>query len=160
MTAQDGDGPADAAEIAGMTGLEQLRAMLAGRLPAAAIGKTMGFRLIEVEEGRAVFEGTPGPGLLNPLGSVHGGWALTLIDSATGCAVHATLPAGSGYATVETKANFVRPIAADGGAVRCEGQVVSRGRQIATAEARLLSADGKLLAHGSSTLIIFEARRS
>ena len=154
MTLQSGDGSADAAEIAGMTGLEQLRAMIAGRLPAAPIGGTMGFRLVEVGEGMAVFEGTPGPGLLNPLGSVHGGWALTLIDSATGCAVHATLPAGAGYATVETKANFVRPIAADGGAVRCEGQVVSRGRQIATGEARLLSADRKLLAHGTSTLII------
>ena len=94
MTLQSGDGPADGAEIAGMTGLEQLRAMIAGRLPAAPIGRTMGFRLIEVEEGKAAFEGTPGPGLLNPLGSVHGGWALTLIDSATGCAVHATLPAG------------------------------------------------------------------
>ena len=101
-----------------------------------------------------MFEGTPAPNLLNPLGAVHGGWALTLIDSACGCAVHTELDAGVGYTTVETKVNFTRPIAPDGGAVRCEGRVLSRGRQIATAEASLRSADGKLLAHGTSTLII------
>jgi uncharacterized protein (TIGR00369 family) len=153
-------GVARAEEIAGLSGLEMLRAMIAGRIPAAPIAATLGFRLAEVEEGRALFEGEPGPGLLNPLGSVHGGWALTLIDSATGCAVHTTLPAGSGYATVETKVNFARPIAPDGGTVRCEGRVVTRGRQIATAEARLTAADGKILAHGTSTLMILEPRRA
>jgi uncharacterized protein (TIGR00369 family) len=145
-------------EIRGLTGLEMLRAMLAGELPAAPIGGTMGFRLVEVEQGRAVFEGTPSPGLLNPLGAVHGGWALTLIDSACGCAVHTELDAGVGYTTVETKVNFTRPIAPDGGPVRCAGRVLSRGRQIATAEAQLRSAEGKLLAHGTSTLIILAAR--
>jgi uncharacterized protein (TIGR00369 family) len=145
-------------EIKDLSGLEVLQAMLAGKLPAAPIGGTMGFRLIEVEPGRALFEGVPGPNLLNPLGAVHGGWALTLIDSACGCALHAALDAGVGYTTVETKVNFTRPIPPDGGAVRCEGKVLSHGRQIATAEAQLRSADGKLLAHGTSTLIILGRR--
>jgi uncharacterized protein (TIGR00369 family) len=145
-------------QIKDLSGLQMLRAMLAGELPAAPIGGTMGFRLVEVDEGRALFEGTPNPGLLNPLGAVHGGWALTLIDSACGCAVHTELDAGVGYTTVETKVNFTRPIAPDGGPVRCEGLVLSRGRQIATAEAQLRSAEGKLLAHGTSTLIILPAR--
>src|SRR4029453_15724028 len=103
----------------GQSGLEFLRAMIAGELPAAPIGKHIGFRLAEVERGRAVFEGETGPHLLNPLGAVHGGFALTLIDSACGWAVHTELEAGIGYTTVETKVNFVRPIAADGGTIRC-----------------------------------------
>ena len=143
-----------------MTGLEFLRAMMEGRQPAPNMSETLGFRLVEVGEGKAVFAGEPGPGLLNPLGAVHGGWALTLIDSATGCAVHTTLPAGTGYTTVETKVNFTRAIAPDGGPVRCEGRVVTSGRRIATAEARLLSADGKILAHGTSTLMILEPRKA
>ncbi|HYJ81245.1 MAG TPA: PaaI family thioesterase [Allosphingosinicella sp.] len=145
-------------EIAHLTGLEMLQAIISGALPAPPIGATMGFRLVEVEPGRAVFEGRAGPHLLNPLGGVHGGVALTLIDSAAGCAVHTELPAGTGYTTVETKVNFTRPVPPDGSPLRCEGRVVTRGRQIATAEARLLSADGKLLAHGTSTLIILPPR--
>lgn len=145
-------------EMAGLSGLDFLREMIAGRLPAPPIAQTLGFLLVEAEPGRAVFEGVPGPSLLNPLGSVHGGWALTLIDSATGCALHTELPAGFGYTTVETKANFTRAIAPDGGAVRCEGRLVTKGRQIATAEARLLAADGRILAHGTSTLIILAPR--
>src|SRR5688572_359005 len=147
-------------EVAGLSGLEFLRAMIAGRLPAPPMAGTLGFRLVAVEEGMAMFEAEPGPSLLNPLGSVHGGLALTLIDSAAGCAVHTTLPAGTGYTTVETKVNFTRPIAPDGGIVRCEGRIVSRGRRIATAEASLVDAAGKLLAHGTSTLMILEPRRS
>src|ERR671912_291274 len=126
-------------EIEGLSGLEFLQAMIEGRLPAPPIAEGLGFRLAEVEPGRAVFEGTPGPHLLNPLGSVHGGWALALIDSACGCAVHSELEAGVGYTTVETKVNFTRPIDPNAGAVRCEGRVLSRGRQIATAEAYLRS---------------------
>jgi uncharacterized protein (TIGR00369 family) len=147
-------------QVRDLSGLDMLRAMIAGDLPAAPIAEPMSFRLVEVEKGRAVFEGTPGPNLLNPLGAVHGGWALTLIDSACGCAVHTELDPGIGYTTVETKVNFTRPIAPDGGAVRCEGRVLSRGRQIATAEAELRSADGKLLAHGTSTLIILAPRQT
>ena len=145
-------------QIGKLSGLEFLKAMIAGRLPAPPIAEPLGFRLVDVEKGRAVFEGIPGPHLLNPLGSVHGGWALTLIDSAAGCAVHTELDPGTGYTTVETKVNFTRPIDPNGGAVRCEGRVLSRGRQIATAEAHLRSAEGKLLAHGSSTLIILPSR--
>ena len=141
-------------KIAGMPGLEVLRAMAAGQLPGPGMGKTMGFRLVEVDKGRAVFEGIPGPHLLNPLGAVHGGYALTLIDSACGCALHTELDAGVGYTTVETKVNFTRPIAPDGGLVRCEGRVLSRGRTIATADAYLRDGAGRLLAHGTSTLIL------
>jgi len=151
-------GVATPEQVAGLSGLEMLRVMMAGNLPAPTIGRTLGFRLIEVEEGRAVFEGTPGPRLLNPLGAVHGGYALTLIDSAAGCAVHTELAAGVGYTTVETKVNFTRPIDPNGGPIRCEGRVLSRGRTIATAEAFLRSGDGKLLAHGTSTLIILGGR--
>jgi uncharacterized protein (TIGR00369 family) len=151
-------GVATREEIAGLTGLQMLQAMIEGRLPSAPIGATMGFRLVEVGPGRAVFEGEPGPHLLNPLGGVHGGVALTLIDSAAGCAVHSELAPGIGYATIETKVNFTRPIGPDDGTFRCEGRVVTRGRQIATAEARLLSAEGKILAHGTSTLIILPPR--
>jgi uncharacterized protein (TIGR00369 family) len=153
---KDGVDPRD--PVKALSGIAALRAMIAGALPAPAISRTMGFRLIEVEPGRAVFEGTPGPHLLNPLGAVHGGYALTLIDSAAGCALHTELDSGVGYTTVETKVNFTRPIDPEGGPIRCEGRVVSRGRQIGTAEAFLRDARGKLLAHGTSTLIIFPAR--
>jgi uncharacterized protein (TIGR00369 family) len=115
----------------------------------------MDFWIVEVGEGFAVFEGQPGPHLLNPAGGVHGGWALTLIDSVTGCAAHTLLPPGVGYTTLETKGNFVRPINKDTGRVRAEGRVVAPGRQIMTADARLLGPDGKLLAHGTSTLLVF-----
>nr|WP_295374391.1 PaaI family thioesterase [uncultured Sphingosinicella sp.] len=147
--------PEDMAEL---TGREMLDRMLAGDFPAPPIARTLGFRLVEIDDGVAVFEGDPGPHLLNPLGSVHGGWAMTLIDSATGCALHTQLHAGVGYTTVETKVNMTRAIHEGDGTVRCEGRVLSHGRQIATAEARLLSADGKLLAHGSSTLMILHPR--
>ena len=140
-----------------MSGIDLLRAMVAGELPAPPISQAFGFILAEVEPGRAVFEGRPGPHLFNPLGSVHGGFALTLIDSAAGCSVHTELGAGVGYTTVETKANMVRPVPSEG-LVRCEGRVLSRGRQIATAEAFLRTEEGKLLAHGTSTLIILGQR--
>jgi uncharacterized protein (TIGR00369 family) len=151
-------GLADPETLQRLSGLELLRAMVAGQLPAAPMAERLGFRLAEVDEGRVLFEGTPDARLLNPLGTVHGGYALALIDSATGCAVHSRLPAGAGYATLETKVNFVRAIKPDGGPVRCEGSVLSLGRQIGTAEARLTSADGTLLAHGTSTLMIFAPR--
>jgi len=148
----------ESADLAGLSGLELLQAMIAGRGPAPSISRTLGFRLVEVEKGRAVFEGAPGPHVLNPLGHVHGGYALTLIDSAAGCAVHSELGAGVGYTTVETKVNFTRPLPKDGAIVRCEGRVLSRGRTIATADAYLRDAAGKLLAHGTSTLIILGPR--
>jgi uncharacterized protein (TIGR00369 family) len=157
MADQQHYGLAGADSFRSMSGIELLRAMIAGDLPAPPISRAMSILLVEVEPGRALFEGRPGPHLFNPLGGIHGGFALTLIDSAAGCAVHSELGAGIGYTTVETKANFVRPVPAEG-VVSCEGRVLSRGRQIATAEAFLRSPDGKLLAHGTSTLIILGPR--
>lgn len=138
-----------------MSGIEMLRALIKGELPPAPIAGLLDFTLVEVTEGTAVFEGAPGSQHLNPLGGVHGGWALTLIDSAAGCALHTTLPAGVGYATVETKANFTRPIAPESGTYRCRGKVISAGRRIALAEATLFTPDGRIAAHGTSTLAIF-----
>jgi len=137
-----------------MTGREVLQAIIDGRLPQPPICEILSFRLTEVGDGFAAFEGEPGRHLLNPMGGVHGGWALTLIDSAGGCAGQSVLPAGSRYATVETKGNFARPIGADTGPVRAEARVVARGRQIISTEARVLSRDGKVLAHGTSTLLV------
>jgi uncharacterized protein (TIGR00369 family) len=147
-------------QTAGMTGLQVLQALIDGKLLAPPIAQTLSFWLVEVGDGLAVFEGDTGPHLLNPLGIVHGGWALTLIDSATGCAGHTLLPPGVGYTSVETKANFTRPIKQDTGRVRAEGRVVSRGRQIMTAEARILDADNRLLAHGTSTLMVLGSAKA
>lgn len=147
-------GIAKLADVAEMTGKEMLQAMIDRKIPAAPIAQVLTFWLAEVGDGYAAFEGETGPHLLNPLGTVHGGWALTLIDSAAGCAGHTTLPAGAGYATIETKANFTRPIRQDMGRVRAEGRVVGRGRQIISAEARVLDSNGRVLAHGMSTLMV------
>jgi uncharacterized protein (TIGR00369 family) len=153
-TAQRAYGAADPAEVRHMSGREFLQAILDGRLPAPPIARTLSFWLTEIDDGFAAFEGDTGPHLLNPLGIVHGGWALTLIDSAAGCAAHTLLRAGDGYATIETKANFSRPIATDTGRVRAEGRAVGRGRRIISCEARIVDAKGRLLAHGTSTLIV------
>ncbi len=141
-------------DVAGKTGRQILQAIIDGEVPTPPIADTLSFQLVEVGDAYAVFEGETGPHLLNPLGGVHGGWALTLIDSAAGCAGHTLLPPDVGYATVETKANFTRPITATTGRVRAEGRVVSRGRQIITAEARVLDAAGRVLAHGTSTIMV------
>lgn len=142
-----------AAEVAGMTGREILQAIIDGKLPQAPISQTMSFWITEVGDGFAAFEGQSGGHLLNPMGSVHGGWVLTLIDSAGGCAGHSLLPVGVGYTTIETKANFARPITKDSARVRVEARVVAQGRQIISAEAKVLSSDGKVLAHGTSTIM-------
>ena len=142
------------AEVAGKTGKEILQAIIDGKLPQPPISQTMSFWITEVGDGFAVFEGEPGQHLLNPMGSVHGGWALTLIDSVGGSAGHSLLPAGSGYTTIETKGNFARPITKDTGRVRAEARVVSQGRQVISSEARVLSQDGKVLAHGTTTILV------
>ena len=140
---------------AGRSGLELLRDVFSGKLPAPPITATMGFQGVEVDEGKAVFEGDPGEHLYNPIGSVHGGFAMALLDSAMGCAIHTTLKAGERYTTLEVKTNFVRPITTDTGRVRCEGIVVHRGATVATAEGKLFAVDsGKLLAHGTTTCLI------
>lgn len=151
-------GLADRGELAGLTGLAILEKMIVGEFPAPTICDGLTFRLIEAEEGRVVFAGETGRHLMNPHGTVHGGWALTLIDSATGCAALSTLPAGVGYTTVETKGNFARPILPDTGLVRCEATVLARGRQIITAEAKVTDTGGKLLAHGSATILVLAGR--
>lgn len=137
-----------------LSGIEYVQAIFAGELPAPPISELIGFRGVEVEPGRAVFEMTPGPQHYNPIGSVHGGIALTLLDSAMGCAVHTLLDAGVGYTTLEVKTNFVRPITADTGLIRCEGTVLHAGARVATAEGRLTDSAGKLLAHGTTTCLI------
>ena len=143
----------------GRTGLEILKEVFEGRLPPPPIAETMGFTGVHVEEGKAVFEGEPGEHLYNPIGVVHGGFAMTLLDSAMGCAVHSTLEMGERYTTLEIKANFVRPIRLDTGRVRCEGIVIHRGGTIATAEGKLLAVStGKLLAHGTTTCLIVPAQ--
>jgi uncharacterized protein (TIGR00369 family) len=122
----------------------------------APIGKLMGFRPVELEEGRVRFEAVPRREHYNPIGSVHGGLAATLLDTAMGCAVHSTLPDATGYTTLELKVNFTRPITVDTGRVLCEGTLVHRGGRVATAEGRLWAeASGKLLAHGTTTCLIF-----
>jgi uncharacterized protein (TIGR00369 family) len=145
-------------ELRGKSGRQVLQAMIDRQLPAPPIAQVLTFDLVEVGEGFAVFEGEPGPHLLNPAGVVHGGWALTLIDSATGCAAMTLLDEGVSYTTVETKANFTRPITPDTGKVRCEARVVGRGRRIISCEARLTSAGGQVLSHGTSTLMVFDPR--
>jgi uncharacterized protein (TIGR00369 family) len=144
------------AEAARMSGRELLQGMIDGRFPAPPITQALSFWLTEVGEGSAVFEGEPGAHLLNPLGVVHGGWAFTLIDSATACAAHTLLPAGVGYTTVETKVNFSRAIRADTGRVRCEGRVINQGRQIISAEAVVRGREARVLAHGTSTLLVLQ----
>lgn len=139
---------------AGMTGRAFLQAIIDGRFPQPPIARTLSFRLAEVGEGFAAFEGEPGPQLCNPMGVVHGGWALTLLDSATGCAAHSLMPAGVSSTSIETKVNFSRAIRPDTGRVRAEGRVVSHGRQIISTEGKLFGPDGRVLAHGTSTIFV------
>jgi uncharacterized protein (TIGR00369 family) len=151
-----GAGVATAAQIEGKNGLQVMQAALKGELPFAAIAKTLDFMLIEVSEGRAVFQGTPGPSHLNPMGGIHGGWYATLLDSALGCAVHTLMPEGRGYTTAELSVNIVKAISPKVSRVRAEGKVIHCGRQLATAEARLFGPDGTLYAHATTTCLVFE----
>ena len=144
-----------AGEASRRAGIEFLRAVRDGELPSAPIQDLLGLPLVEVEEGRIVFAATPGEQHYNPIGVVHAGLAATLLDSAMGAAVHSTLPAGSGYTTLETKFNLVRAVTTDTGEIRAVGRVTHRGRRVATAEGRLVrTGDGALLAHGTSTCLI------
>jgi uncharacterized protein (TIGR00369 family) len=144
-----------AAAGAEMAGIDFMRAFASGELPPPPIAVTMRAGPVEIAEGRVVFEGEPGEEHYNPIGVVHGGYAATLLDSAMGCAVHTTLPAGVGYTTLALETKFVRPITRDTGSVRCEAEVVHRGRHQATAEGRVTDAGGKLLAHATATCMIF-----
>ncbi len=144
-----------AAAGATMTGMEYMSAVVRGEVPPPPIAVTMRLRPVELEQGRVVFEGEPGEEHYNPIGVVHGGYAATLLDSALGCAVHTTLPAGVGYTSLGLEAKYVRPITRDTGRVLCEASVLYRGRKQATSEATLTAADsGKLLASGTATSMI------
>lgn len=137
-----------------MPGLEFLERLISGAFPAPPIAEVADFWLTEVEHGRAVFEATPSDRFRNPLGTVHGGWMSTLLDSAMGCAVHSTLKAGQGYTTVDLAVSFVRAVHQSTGKLRCEGKVIHVGGRIATAEGRLVDAEGKLYAHGTTTCLV------
>ena len=141
----------------GLTGLEFLKKVASGELPRPPISALMNFGLAELEEGRAVFTAEPAEYHYNPIGVVHGGLAATLLDSAMGCAVHSVLPAGAGYTTLEIKVNFVRALSAETGPVRCEARVIHVGGRTATAEGKVLDAQGKLYAHATTTCIIFRS---
>lgn len=143
-----------------MSGLEYLRAIARGELPTAPMADLIGFDFSEIEEGRVVFECTPAEYHYNPIGAVHGGLACTLLDSAMGCALHTVLPAGTGYTTLELKANLLRPITADSGILRCEGHPIHVGGRVATAEARLTDESGILYAHATSTLMVFRPKKN
>ena len=153
-------GLADPGEAATLSGLEQLEGMIAGRLPAPPICRTLNFRLTDVGDGHARFEGEPRFEFYNPLGTVHGGWIATLLDSALGCAVHSTLTKGEAYTTVEFKVNIVRPVKETSGTLSCIGSILHRGRTTATSDARLIDTQGKLIAHGTETCMIFPIHSS
>ena len=157
LQAGAGPGVARPDQVAGRTGLQLMQGVLSGELPYASIAKTLDFTLVEVGEGLAVFQGTPGPAHLNPMGTIHGGWYATLLDSALGCAVHTMMPPGRGYTTAELGVNLVRAINVQKAPrVRAEGKVIHCGRQLATAEARLYGPDGTLYAHATTTCLVFD----
>ena len=144
-------------ERGALSGLEQLRSWIAsGHQPA--IGETLKFSLIEISEGRAVFAGIPGAHAYNPIGSVHGGYAATLLDSACGCAVHSALSSEQGYTTLELKIAYHRGLSVTTGQVRAEGKVVSIGKRVAFAEAQIIDEAGRLYASATSTLLVFERK--
>ncbi len=137
-----------------MSGLDYMTAMMKGEIPVGPIMDTLVFRLVEVGDGRAVFECEPGEFVYNAIGSVHGGIPATLIDSAASCAVHTKLPAGTGYTTVNLSVDMIKGITDAVGTLRCEGRVVRAGNRIAVADAELKGADGTLYARGSVTCLI------
>jgi uncharacterized protein (TIGR00369 family) len=140
--------------VAGLSGLDIMRRIANGDLPQPPIADTLGFRLVEAEPGRAVFECEPAEFHFNPIGTVHAGLASTMLDSAMGCAFVTTLESGTRWTTLELKANFTRPITHETGRIRCIGTVVHPGRKVATTEARLETRDGRLLAHATSTILV------
>jgi uncharacterized protein (TIGR00369 family) len=156
LDAGPGPGLARPEQIAGKTGLQMMEAMLRAEIPYAAIAKTLDFTLLSVSPGVAVFQGTPLPQHLNPLGTIHGGWVATLLDSALGCSVHTMMPAGRAYTTAELSVNYVKGLTPKVQRVRAEGKVIHCGRQLATAEARLFGPDGTLYAHATTTCLVFE----
>jgi len=142
-----------------MGGLAFFRHMLEGQMPQAPMTKLLNMRLLEVDEGRVVFGARPTRDHYNGMGVVHGGLAATLLDSALGCAINSMAPPGKIYTTLELKINYTRPLTEEVGDVRCEARVIHLGSRTATAEGRIVDADGKLYAHGSTTCIVVEAAK-
>ena len=143
-------------ELKSLSGYEFLSKIRDGTLPSPPIARTLGFDLAEVNPGRVVFRGTPGFDYYNPIGSVHGGWPATLLDSCMACAVHSTLPAGTGYTTLEFKIDILRPITETTGVVEAEGQTARVGRRVGVAHGELRDGKGRILARGSTTCLVFE----
>ncbi len=141
-----------------MSGLDYLRGIAAGRIPAAPIAALMGLSLVRAEPGQVTFRLDVGEHLYNPIGSVHGGVFCTLLDSAMGCSVHASLSRGQAYTSLELKVNFIKPLTLNTPSVVATGQVISLGRRVATASAQITGPDGTLYAHGTTTCLIFDAR--
>jgi uncharacterized protein (TIGR00369 family) len=156
LDAGPGPGLARPDQLEGKTGLEVMQMMLAGEIPYAAIAKTLDFTIIEARPGVAIFQGRPLPQHLNPLGTIHGGWVATMLDSALGCSVHTMMPPGRGYTTAELGVNYVKGLTPKVERVRAEGKVIHCGKQLATAEARLFGPDGTLYAHATTTCLVFE----
>ncbi len=148
--------PGADAFAAALSGLEFLEAYRDGRVPTCGMQRTLGYDLVEVGDGLAVFRGRVGAFTLNPLGTVHGGFAASMLDSAMGCAVHSTLPRGKGYTTLEFKLNLVRPLPVESKSLRAIGRIVHPGRRVATAEGKILDDDDKLYAHGTTACLIFD----
>ncbi len=148
-------GIASLEQMKSMSGMAFLQGILNGSMPVAHIGRTLDFFPVEGEPGRIVFQGTPGREHYNPLGSVHGGYFCTLLDSAVGCAVQSMLPQGFGYTTLEIKVNLIRAMTDKTGPVRAEGKVIQVGKQVGTAEGRIVDAAGKVYAHATTTCLVF-----
>ncbi len=145
-------------QVMARTGLEFLSDMVNGRLPQPPMCATLGFHLAEVSNGYARFDGLPEFRHYNPIGTVHGGFAATLLDSALGCAIFSTLARGEGWTTLELKLNLVRPISKDTGTVLAEGRIIHRGRTVATSEGTVKDRAGKLYAHATTTCMVFPAK--
>ena len=156
LHAGPGPGVARPEDIEGLTGLEVMQAMMDGKIPYAAIARTLNFTVVEISTGMAIFQGEPLAEHLNPLGTIHGGWAATMLDSALGCSVHTMMPPGRGYTTAELGVNYVKALTPKVQRVRAIGKVIHCGRQLATAEARLVGPDGTLYAHATTTCLVFE----
>jgi uncharacterized protein (TIGR00369 family) len=142
--------------VFGRSGMEMFEAIFSGELPSPPINDTVNILAIHIEPGVAVFQGRPHRRLYNPLGTVHGGWFATLLDSAVGCSVHSTLPAGKGFTTLELKVNMLRALNDQVPLVRAEGKLIHAGRQVALAEGRIVGPDGKIYAHATTTCLIFD----
>jgi uncharacterized protein (TIGR00369 family) len=154
-----GPGVFTPAQVMGMTGLEIMQGICQGELPYPPISQTLQFFLMEIADGRAVFQGAPSDAHLNPLGTIHGGWFATLLDSAVACAIQTRLPPGRSYSTVELSVNLVRALTPKIPRVRAIGHVLHVGKQLATAEGKILGPDGVLYAHATTTCLVFEMQK-